>query len=233
MVVAMAALFVALSGAAYAAVAKNSVGAKQIKSNAVRTSELQDGGVGAADLGDNSVGRPELQDNAVGSGEVEDGSLNSGDVGDGSLNSDDVADGSLGSADVADESLNGDDVQDQSLTSPDVARLTGEDVTPGTFLGGNITVEFTQSGADLANGAEVSVDAQCPAGTTGIGGGVRGDLTNSELTKVTASRPVISSSNSGGPADGGTFSGWRGTFVNENNGAGIRPETWVICAAMP
>ena len=31
------------------------------------------------------------------------------------------------------------------------------------------------------------------------------------------------------PANG-TFTGWRGTFVNENNGAGIRPEVWVICA---
>jgi collagen triple helix repeat protein len=98
---------------------------------------------------------------------------------------------------------------------------------------GAATVEFTQAAADLANGAEVSVDAYCPAGQQGIAGGVRGDLTNSELTKVTASRPIISSSNTGAPADGGTFTGWRGTFVNENNGAGIRPEVWVACVPAP
>jgi hypothetical protein len=78
--------------------------------------------------------------------------------------------------------------------------------------------------------AETSLDAHCLPGQIAIGGGTRGDLTNSELTKVTASRPIISTGNSGAPASGETFTGWRGTFVNENNGAGIRPEVWVICA---
>jgi hypothetical protein len=98
---------------------------------------------------------------------------------------------------------------------------------------GTATVQFAQAAADLANGAELSLDAHCPAGQMAIGGGTRGDLTNSELTKVTASRPVISTLNSGAPATGGTFTGWRGTFVNENNGAGIRPEVWVICVPLP
>jgi hypothetical protein len=108
--------------------------------------------------------------------------------------------------------------------------LGKSDLAPG-LLDHNLTVQFTQAPADLANGAEISIDAQCPAGQVAIGGGTRGDLTNSELTKVTASRPIISTENAGAPADNGTFTGWRGTFVNENNGAGIRPEVWVICLA--
>jgi hypothetical protein len=97
----------------------------------------------------------------------------------------------------------------------------------------NVTVQFEQAAADLGNGAEMSLDVHCPAGLTAIGGGTRGDLTNSELTKTTASRPIIATDNSGAPADNGTFTGWRGTFVNENNGAGIRPEVWVICMTQP
>jgi len=95
------------------------------------------------------------------------------------------------------------------------------------------TVQFAQHTADLGNGAETSVDVHCLAGQVAIGGGTRGDLTNSELTKTTASRPIISTGNSGAPDDGGTFTGWRGTFVNENNGAGIRPEVWVLCVPPP
>jgi hypothetical protein len=98
---------------------------------------------------------------------------------------------------------------------------------------GQVTVQFTQHGVDLANGAEVGINAFCLPGQQAIGGGVRGDLTNAELTKIVSSRPVISSSNTEAPASGGTFTGWRGTFVNENNGMGIRPEVWVMCTDAP
>jgi hypothetical protein len=132
MVVAMAALFVALSGAAYAAtLKKNSVSAKQIKSNAVRTAELKDGGVGAADLGDNSVNRSELGNDAVSSAEVEDGALNGGDVGNGSLSGDDVTDESLTGGDIADGSLGGGDIADESIGSGDVSGLAAGDFASG------------------------------------------------------------------------------------------------------
>jgi hypothetical protein len=239
MVVAMAALFVALGGAAYAAnLAKNSVGAKQIKTNGVRSAEVQDDAVGAAEIGNNAVGGSEVADGAMTGADIQDESLGSldvdglgsSDVTDESLKSEDVEDNSLKSQDVEANSLTGGDVQDEGLGSDDVGGLTGRDVSPGTFLGGDVTVQFEQASADLGNGAELSLDVHCPAGRTAIGGGVRGDVTNSELTKVTASRPVIDQANTGAPGDNGTFTGWRGTFVNENNGAGIRPEVWVICA---
>ena len=172
--ISLIALFVALGGTSYAALSKNSIGAKQIKKDAVRASEIKS--------------------RAVGTSEVRNGALLTEDFQAGQL----------------------------------PAGAKGDQGDKGTF--GSVNVQFTQATADLANLAEVSVDAQCPEGQTAIGGGTRGDLTNSELTKVTASRPIISTSNSGAPADDGTFTGWRGTFVNENNGAGIRPEVWVVCA---
>jgi hypothetical protein len=169
-------------------------------------------GYAASQLPKNSVGARQIKANAVSSSKVKNGALRAVDFKAGELPA--GAKGDKG--DKGDRGDKGD---------------KGDKGDTGTV--GAVTVQFTQSGADLANGAEVSVDAQCPAGQQGIGGGVRGDLTNSELTKVTASRPIISTSNSGAPADDGTFTGWRGTFVNENNGAGIRPEVWVVCAAAP
>lgn len=49
------ALIVAMSGAAYAALGKNTVGATQIKANAVRTAEVKDGTLQSADFGDDQL----------------------------------------------------------------------------------------------------------------------------------------------------------------------------------
>lgn len=57
MLVAMIALFVALSGISYAAgLAKNSVGTKQLKNNAVTSKKIKKGAVTASDVKSNSIG---------------------------------------------------------------------------------------------------------------------------------------------------------------------------------
>jgi hypothetical protein len=163
-------------------------------------------GYAALKLPKNSVGSKQIKKNAVSGSKVKNGSLKKGDF-------------AAGSLPAGPQGLPGakGDKGDQGLTG-----------ATGTF--GAITVQFNEATSDLGNGAETSLDVHCPAGQIAIGGGARGDLTNSELTKITASRPIISTSNSGAPGDDGTFTGWRGTFVNENNGAGIRPDVWVVCA---
>ena len=203
-VISVIALFVALGGASYAAVnlPKNSVGPKQIKKRAVRSKHINK----------NAVSASKIQGNSISSSKIADGTVFSADL----------ADNSVGAAELAGNSVGTGEVIDGSLAQSDFA--------PGATIP-HVTVQFNQAAADLANGAEMSLDVHCPEGQTALGGGTRGDLTNSELTKVTASRPIISTSNSGAPGDDGTFTGWRGTFVNENNGAGIRPEVWVICAS--
>jgi hypothetical protein len=160
----------------------------------------------ALKLPKNSVGSKQIKKNAVTGTKVKNGSLKPGDF----------AAGSLPAGPQGPQGL------------PGAKGDKGDKGATGTF--GAITVQFNEATADMANGAELSLDVHCPAGQIAIGGGVRGDLTNSELTKVTASRPIISTSNSGAPGDDGTFTGWRGTFVNENNGTGIRPDVWVVCA---
>ncbi len=202
-VVGVIAILVALSGASYAAVKANTIGAKQIKSNGVRAGEIQDGSVGSSELGDNSVTGSEVLNGSLGSGDVQDGSLSAAKFQDGSVGSADVAvdslgtsefvdeslgaadilNGSLSSSDVQNNSLKEGDVQDGSLAGADIAGLTGGDVAPGTFLGGNVTAQFTQAGTDLPDGASQSFNAFCPAGQTALGGGMRGDDTDlSETT---------------------------------------------------
>jgi hypothetical protein len=168
-------------------------------------------------LGGTSYAAVKIPRNSVSAAQIKTGGVGSSEVKNGALRAFDFKAGELPAGAKGDKGDKGDPGQDG---------LAG---APGGLQ--NVTVQFVQHGADLANGAEVSVDVHCPADQKAIGGGTRGDLTNSELTKVTASRPIISTGNSGAPASGGTFTGWRGTFVNENNGAGIRPEVWVVCAA--
>ena len=144
---------------------------------------------------------------------------------------------SVGSKQIKNNSVKATDVKDGSLLAGDfkAGQLpAGAQGVPGPIgTTGPATVRFNEALADLANGAELSLDVFCAAGRQAIGGGGRGDLTNSELTKITSSRPVISSANTGAPANDGTFTGWRITVVNENNGAGIRPQVWVVCVDAP
>jgi hypothetical protein len=172
------------------------------------------GGTGYAisSLPKDSVGTRQLKKDAVVSSKVKNGSLK-------------ALDFKAGQLPAGPQGLQG-PKGDQG--APGTDGRPGADGHPGTF--GSVTTQFAQAASDLGNGAEVSVDVHCPAGQVALGGGTRGDLTNSELTKTTSSRPIISTGNSGAPDADGTFTGWRGTFVNENNGAGIRPEVWVICA---
>lgn len=90
-VMSVIALFIALGSGAYAALGKNSVGARQIKAAAVRGSEIKDGAVRGteikdgsvvgADLADGGVTGAKLTGGAVTAGKVEDGSLTGADVG--------------------------------------------------------------------------------------------------------------------------------------------------------
>jgi hypothetical protein len=86
-----------------------------------------------------------------------------------------------------------------------------------------------------AIGDKESYTAQCLAGEQAIGGGGRGDATLSQNTKVTSSRPALSTTTPAfePPPEGGTFDGWKITVVNQTTVAGLKPQVWVICAPAP
>lgn len=92
LVVALAALVVAMSGAAIALpgknsvksndIAKNSVKSKQIKADAVKTKHLSDGSVTAEAIADGAVGAGKLAADSVNGSKVANGSLSADDIGD-------------------------------------------------------------------------------------------------------------------------------------------------------
>ena len=73
---------------------------------------------------------------------------------------------------------------------------TGE---TGTF--GTVTTQFQQATVALADNTSASYHVFCPTGERGIGGGARGDATDSEFTNVTSSRPAMSLANTEPPGD--------------------------------
>jgi collagen triple helix repeat protein len=203
-VTASLALFVALGGGAYAATA--------LPKDSVGERQIKRNGVGASEIKAGAVGAEEVKNRSLGPGEFKPGTLLRGPKGDTGAPGPQGAQGAPG--------------------APGVKGATG----PAGPLG-SVTVQTEQLGTAMATAGpagSASVTAFCPDGQRGVGGGVRGDLTESEMVDVHVSRPVNSTSNTGAPVDGGTFQGWRGTFTRKAavtpTGDGLKPEVWVVCS---
>jgi hypothetical protein len=174
--------------------------------------------VAAIALTKNSVGAKQIKKDAVRASEIKSRAVGTSEVRDGALLAQDFRAGQLPAGAKGDKGLKGD---------------TGDTGDTGSF--DSVTTQFFQAPADLANGANMSYGAFCPAGKQAIAGGGRGDDTLSEETILTNTRPAISSSNTEPPLAGQSFKGWRITVVNPSGGAatGIRPEVWAVCVPAP
>jgi len=168
--------------------------------------------VAAVSLTKNSVGAKQIKKDAVRASEIKSRSVGTSEVRNGALLLEDFKTGQLPAGAKGDKGDTGD---------------------TGSF--DSVTTQFFQAPADLANGANMSYGAFCPAGKQAIAGGGRGDDTLSEETILTNTRPAISSSNTEPPLAGQSFKGWRITVVNPTGGAasGIKPEVWVVCVPAP
>jgi hypothetical protein len=178
-------------------------------------------GVAAISLSKNSVGPQQIKKDAVRASEIKSRAVGTSEVRNGALLAEDFKPGQLpagAKGDKGDKGLKGD---------------KGDTGDTGSF--DPVTTQFVQAPADLANGANMSYGAFCPAGKQAIAGGGRGDDTLSEETILTNTRPAISSGNTEPPLAGQSFTGWRITVVNPTGGAasGIRPEVWVVCVPTP
>jgi hypothetical protein len=78
MVVALLALFVALSGVAWAAsVAKNSVTSKSIRNGQVKSADVKDGDLRSIDVRDGELGSADVRDNSLTGADIDEGTLSS------------------------------------------------------------------------------------------------------------------------------------------------------------
>ena len=183
------------------------------------------GGTGyALTIPKNSVGSAQIKKSAVADSDLRSNAVTSGKVKNGSLQAVDFAANQLPRGATGPTGPPG---------TPGQTGLQGIQGPAGTV--GAATAQFEQASAELANGANQSYSAFCPAGQNAIGGGGRGDDTLSEETILTNTRPAISAANTEPPGDGQSFTGWRITVVNPIGVAasGIRPEVWVVCTPAP
>ena len=180
--------------------------------------------VAAVSLSKNSVGAKQIKKDAVRASEIKSRAVGTSEVRNSALLAQDFKAGQLPAGAKGDKGDKG----DKGLKGD-----KGDTGDTGSF--DSVTTQFFQAPADLANGANMSYGAFCPAGKQAIAGGGRGDDTLSEETILTNTRPAISSGNTEPPLAGQSFTGWRITVVNPAGGAvsGIRPEVWVVCVPTP
>ena len=166
LIVSCVALFLALTGSALAVgIAKNSVRSAQIVNGAVRTVDLRDDAVNAAKVAPDSIGSEEIAENAVESPEVAPEALTSQDLGAASVTSSEVADQSLTSDDLGPNSVGSSELQTASVRAAELGAILQ-----------------SSNSTTIKGGANASVSATCPAGTTVISGGASAGFYQVHLT---------------------------------------------------
>ena len=138
------ALVASLSGTAYAALGKGSVGSKVIKNGAVKAIDLATGSVTSAKVADGTLAGADLAPSSIGSSHVQDGSLTGVDLANGSVGAADLAAGSVGATQLG-----------QIITVQNTTDSISD--ADGTTNGGSFGTIHTQ--------------ANCPAGSRVLSGG--------------------------------------------------------------
>ncbi len=198
-VISCIALFIALSGAAYAAaLGKNAVKTKNIAAGAVTTAKLKNSAVTGPKLRNATITGAKLAAGAIGSGQLANGSVRSGQLGGGVVTEAKIKNGAVGANKILDGS-----VSSGKLSPSFLAQLVR-----------NVTYVSTESVSDSEESKTIA--ASCPSGKQAIAGGARlgGELKSVALT---GSNPLVSSA--------GSRTGWS-AFAHET-GTG-QTENWSI-----
>jgi hypothetical protein len=178
-VVSCLALFMALSGVAYAA--KTIVKTQNLVNGAVTTAKLRNGAVTTGKLRNGGVTGQKIAPATIGSSQLANGAVRSGQLGGQVVTEPKIKNGAVSEGKIADGA-----VSSGKLTSSFLAQLTR-----------NVTYVNAESATD-SEGAKTET-AFCPTGKQAIGGGAR---VNGELEEVavTGSNPFV--------AGNGARTGW-------------------------
>jgi len=168
LVISCVALFLTLAGTAFAVgIGKNTVRSPQIVDGTIRTTDLRDNSVAAGKVAPDAIDSTEIAENGVESSDVAPESLTANDLGPNSVTSSEVADQSLTANDLGPNSVGSSEIQAGAIRSSELGPI----------------IQVSNS-TPVANGANVTVTANCPEGTTVISGGAQPGLFGVELTST-------------------------------------------------
>lgn len=196
------ALFVALSGVAYAA---KTLGKNQVKAN---------------NIAKEAVTNPKIKIQAVTSGKIKNGGVNATDIAPGAVINSKIANEAVGASKLAKKAVTVEKIGPEAVTT---GKLDNEAVTGGklaTSLWSQLLKNVTYVTETSVNDseAEKSVTATCPAGKEVIGGGARINSPSSVAVAVSASYPLTTATN--------TRVGW----IASGHEAPTEPGNWQVVA---
>lgn len=196
------ALFVALSGAAYAAsttlgkksvktrnLANGSVTALKLRGGSVTNLKLRNGAVTGAKIANATIGSTQLAIGAVRSDQLGGGVVTQAKLKNGAVNGEKLAGGAVGTEKIANGAVTNPKLGNNSVTAGKIQNgaVTGPSLAPSFLaqLVKNVSYVGKASGAASATSPQ-SVTAECPAGKQAVGGGARviaGDATSFQETE--------------------------------------------------
>lgn len=202
------ALFVALGGAAYAAV------------------KIPVNGVKARNIAPQAVTNAKIKREAVTSGKIKNGGVNALDIGAGQVTSDKLATGAVTSKKIAKKAVTNRTLAEESVTTGKIAKEAVDASKISTPLWAQLVRNVAYFSATSAEDSEEvkSVTAKCPSGKEAIAGGA---LLHGELKEVsiTGSSPF---------SEGNSRTGW--SAFGHETGSGTTNnwsvEAFAVCAEL-
>ena len=213
------ALFMALSGVAFAATAaKNSVKAKSIARGAVTTPKLKNGAVKAGKLAKGAVISVKLANGAVVGAKIANGVVGGGKLANGAVGTSKLANNAVATGKVAGNAISTGKLQDGAVTSAKLAPSFLAQLTRNVSY-------VTKESPSNADDEPKSATAECPAGKQVTGGGALVKGADVELVALTESAPVLGTD--------GRRTAWRATAREINPEASAwSVEAYAICAEL-
>jgi hypothetical protein len=232
------ALFVALSGAAYAAtttLGKKSVKTQNLANGSVTTLKLKGGSVTNLKLRNGAVTGNKIAPGTIGSSLLANGSIRSEQLGGGVVTQGKLKNGAVNGEKLAGGSVTTEKIANGAVTNP---KLGNDAVTAGKIQNGavgsaslspaflaqlvkNVVYVGKASGA-VSTTSPQSVTAECPAGRQVVGGGAKVIAGDATLFQVTESVPFVGA--------GGKRTGWTAAAQTAEAGKTFAVEAVAICA---
>jgi hypothetical protein len=220
------ALFMAVSGVAYAAtLGKNAVKTKNIANGAVTSPKIRNGGVTAF----------KLANGAVISSKIAPGSVTASALATGAVRSSALGGSVVTTAKLKNDAVTGEKIANSAVTN---SKLGPDAVATGKIQDGavtaaklsssfyaqllkNVSYATKESGAVSATNPQTAT-AECPAGKQAIGGGIRVVPGDATVVQVTESFPFL--------AGDGKRTGWMASAKTSEAGKTFAVEAYAVCA---